>query len=150
MRRGERGRVIGIRRLHDLDSPGKGVTVTVRVPRRAGDDWICPYSIAGLGAGKPPAAYGVDAIQALSSALLSIDMLLDRSGRRLSWFEEGPAWSGFYKLVPLAPPFHDRALRRRVDRMVQREIDRIVRKLEARQRTRGKSTSRRPARRRRV
>jgi hypothetical protein len=125
--------VIGRRRLHDLDAPGRGVTVIVRVPRRAGADWICPYSISGLGGPRPPAAFGGDALQALASALRAIDMLLDESGRRLAWFEEGPAWTGFDKLVPLAPPFHERALRRRLDRFLDREMARIVHGLLARQ-----------------
>jgi hypothetical protein len=145
MRRGERGRVIGMRRLHDLDSPRRGVTVVVHLPRRAGEDWVCPYSIDGLAGPKPPAAFGGDALQALTSALRAIDVLLDKSGRRLAWFKEGPAWNGFDKLVPLVPPFHDRGLRRRLDRFLDRETGRIVRRLLARRRARRKSGGRRHA-----
>jgi hypothetical protein len=110
------------------------VTVTLGVPRRAGRDWLCPYSIRGLAVRERLKAYGSDELQALSNALGLIDMQLHRSGRRLAWFPDGDPWTGFVKLVPLPPPFH--ALRRRVDRFVEREAARITRRLAARHRRR--------------
>jgi hypothetical protein len=68
------------------------VTVTLGVPRRAGRDWICPYSISGLAVPERLKAYGSDELQALSNALGLIDRLLHESGRRLAWFPDDDPW----------------------------------------------------------
>jgi len=124
------GVIIGVRRVYRDESPHKVVTVTLGKPRRMikGPDWECPFRIAGLGVRGVQYGFGVDAIQAVTTALEGIRVTLERSGKRLSWIG-GSDDTGFERLVTTSfgPKFT-----RRLNSMIDREIARLVRALERR------------------
>jgi hypothetical protein len=110
------------------------VTVTLGKPREMqGEDWECPFQITGLRARGIEFGHGVDAIQALTTALEGIRIRLEQSGQRLSWVGGQPGDPGFERPVTTSfgPGFS-----KRVNRMVDREITRFVRALERRHRKR--------------
>lgn len=128
------GVIIGVRRLYRDESPHEVVTVTLGKPRRMvkGPDWECPFRISGLGVRGVQYGFGVDAIQAMTTALEGIRVTLEQSGQRLSWVG-GPDDTGFERLVATSfgPQFT-----RRLNSMIDREIARFVRILELRHRKR--------------
>lgn len=128
------GVIIGTRRLSRDRKREKGLTVALGKPRRVkGGDWECPFRITGLGARDVQCGYGVDAIQALTTALEGIRVTLEQSGQRLSWVGGEPGDPGFERLVTTSfgPEFS-----RRLNRTIDREIARFVRALERRHRKR--------------
>jgi hypothetical protein len=96
---------------------------------KSGEDWECPFRIAGLGGRVVEYGYGVDAIQALTTALEGIRVALERSGKRLSWIGGNPGDAGFERPVPSALGLH---FSRRLNRMIDREVARFVRVQERR------------------
>jgi hypothetical protein len=124
------GVIIGVRRLYREESPRKVVTVTLGKPRRMmkGPDWECPFRISGLGIRGVQYGYGVDAIQAVTTALEGIRVTLERSGKRLSWVG-GRDDTGFERLVTTSfgPKFT-----KQLNRVIDREIARFVRALKRR------------------
>ena len=123
------GLVIGVRRL---SRPGcHRVTVTLGKPRRMkdGEDWECPFRIDGLRSRRILYGYGVDAIQALTTALEGIRVTLEQNGKRLSWISGIPGDAGFERPVPRGLGLE---FSRRLNRMVDREIARFVRAQERR------------------
>ena len=128
------GPILGARRLIVAGSR-RPVTVTLGKPRRSeryAETWECPFGITGLGNRGSHYGYGVDAIQALTNALEGIRVTLERSGKRLGWFEPGDA-AGFERVIPSV---FGRRFTQRLHRIIDREIALNVRALERRWRRR--------------
>lgn len=126
------GTIIGVRRLSRAGSQ-KGPTVILGKPRRMrdGEDWECPFRIEGLGSRSRGIqyGYGVDAIQALTTALEGIRVTFEQSGKRLSWIGGRPGDPGFERPVPTSLGLE---FSRRLNRIIDREIARFVRIQERR------------------
>ncbi|MFI5304449.1 MAG: DUF6968 family protein [Nitrospiria bacterium] len=74
---------MGKRKLFCNGSKKKSLAVVLGKPRKMKDgDWECPFRISGIAI---QYGYGVDAIQALSSALEEIRVALDKSKDKISW-----------------------------------------------------------------
>ena len=133
------GPVIGVRGLSRAGS--RKVTVSLGKPRRmkSGKDWECPFRIGGLGTRGIQYGYGVDAIQALTSALEGIRVTLERSGKRLSWIGGNPGDPGFERPVPSALGLK---FSQRLNRMIDREVAQFVRVQERRHARSAKSAKR--------
>jgi hypothetical protein len=145
IRHGPFGDVIGRRRLHITGAPRQIVTVSLGKPRPTPGtpDWECPFRIRGAGINRVDYGYGVDGIQAMSTALEGIRYALDNSGKSLSYY--GVDGTFFQKWIPF---WGDAALTKRLERMVEREIRREVKRLE--QRYKKREAARREAARRPV
>jgi hypothetical protein len=120
------GEVIGERQL--VTKAGKSERATiVRLgkPRKRKDgDWECPFHITGLGVNH---GYGVDGIQALTTALEGIRVLLERNGLALSWLGGEIGNTGFNRLVPTS---FGAKFMSRLDRIIDQEIASFVARLE--------------------
>lgn len=82
------GQIIGELALNRVGTNGKAVTVVLGIPRRmTGGDWKCPFRITGH---RVHYGYGVDAIQALTTALEGIRVRLEASGQELTWLDGKP------------------------------------------------------------
>lgn len=125
------GNVIGERRLVFRDAPRKKLVVTLGKPRRMKNhqDWECPFRIKGSGVARLEFGYGVDALQALTTALEGIRSMLDETGKPLAWSGVLPDHTGFQRMIPIAAGPEIAA---RLERMVDRELNRHVRQLERR------------------
>ena len=127
------GNVIGERRLVFRDAPGKKLVVTLGKPRRmkGHPDWECPFRIKGFRVARLEFGYGVDALQALTTALEGIRSILDEIGKPLAWSGVFADHTGFQRMIPIAA---GPELSMRLERLVDRELNRHVRQLERRQR----------------
>src|SRR2546430_10067153 len=132
------GPVIAERQLSRAGS--RQVTVSLGKPRRSGKDWECPFRIGGVGSRGVQYGYGVDAIQALTSALEGIRVTLERSGNRLPWIGGNPGDPGFERPVPNALGLE---FSRRLNRMIDREVARFVRVQERRHAKRAANSGKR-------
>jgi hypothetical protein len=94
-------------------------------------DWECPFRIRGLGSARLEFGYGVDALQALTTALEGIRALLDEVGKPIAWSGVLPDHTGFQRMIPLIDGADISA---RLERLVDRELTRHVRQMERRQR----------------
>jgi hypothetical protein len=130
------GTVIAERRLVVRDS-GELVRVSLGAPRRRqGEaDWACPFRIHGAGISRVEHGYGVDSMQALTTALEGIRVLLDESGLALGWKGIFDDETGFARSIPIAL---GGAFSRRLERLLDREIRQHVRRRSHR-RTRQKA-----------
>jgi len=80
------GEIIGERQLSRIGSQGKVTTIALGKPRRKKDgDWECPFLITGS---KIQYGYGVDALQALTTAIEGIRVMLEQSGKTFSLLGE--------------------------------------------------------------
>src|SRR5918996_6387450 len=125
------GNVIGERHLEFRNAPRKKLVVTLGKPRRTKgrQDWECPFRIKGADMTCLEFGYGVDALQALTSALEGIRVVLDEIGRPLAWSGVLPDHTGFHRNIPIgAGP----ELSARLERLVDRELNRHLRQLERR------------------
>ena len=124
------GHVIGERRLVFRDAPRKKVVVTLGKPRKmkGHQDWECPFRIKRPGVVRLEFGYGVDALQALTTALEGIRSMLDEIGTPLAWSGVLPDHTGFQRMIPIAGP----EISARLERLVDRELNRHVRQLERR------------------
>lgn len=141
------GTVIAERRLAVRDSGGE-VRVAIGVPRRLpnGVDWACPFRITGAGMARVDHGYGVDAMQALTTALEGIRYTLDRTGLALGWnLGRGAVFdgeTGFARSIPFAfSPAFTRRIERLVDRLLARESTREVQRLKRRAARRRRKTA---------
>lgn len=127
------GNVVGERRLVFRDAPRKKLVVTLGKPRRmkGHPDWECPFRIKGLGMARLEFGYGVDALQALSTALEGIRSTLDEIGKPIAWSGVLADHTGFQRMIPIAAGADISA---RLERLVDRELKRHVRQMERRQR----------------
>ena len=80
------GTILAERQLAEQVS-GKVVRVSLGVPRPVTDDadWECPFRISGAGISRVEFGRGIDSMQALTTALDFIRVLLDESGLALGW-----------------------------------------------------------------
>jgi hypothetical protein len=137
------GDVIGERRLVFRDAPRKKLVVTLGRPRRKKgyQDWECPFRIKGPGVARFEFGYGVDALQALTTALEGIRVKLDEIGKPLAWSGVLPDHTGFQRMIPMLPGISER-----LERSLDRELNRHVRQMERRHKKRlskaGASTAR--------
>lgn len=124
------GTVIGERRLEFRDAPRKKLVVTLGKPRRTKGrpDWECPFRIKGPGVARLEFGYGVDALQALTTALEGIRYLLDEIGKPLAWSGVLPDHTGFQRMIPMLPGISEQ-----LERSLDREFGRHLRQLEQRQ-----------------
>jgi hypothetical protein len=130
------GTILAERQLADRTS-GKVVRVSLGVPRPGTDDadWECPFRISGAGISRVEFGRGIDSMQALTTALDFIRVLLDVSGLALGWkmgAGRQDIWhdeTGFARSIPIAlGPAISRRLERVVDREIQREVQRLERR----------------------
>jgi hypothetical protein len=98
-----------------------------RPDKKPGGDWECPFRISGSGVSIVEFGYGVDSMQALTTALDGIRALLDENFGSLEWEEN----AGFQRSIPI---LFGAAFSRRLERLVDREINRHVRQLKRRRR----------------
>ena len=141
------GTVIAERRLHRRGAPGRTVVVSIGKPRKTkgSDDWECPFRFTGGGIRHLAYGRGVDAFQALTTALAGIRDFVDRSDAPLVWSGVLDDQSGFQRLVPLLP---ERRVTQRMERAIDREARRWLQELKRRHRAaqRRQSRARSPAR----
>ena len=120
------GTIIAERRLVVRDGGGE-VRVAIGVPRRDrnGFDWACPFRVHGAGVSRVERGYGVDAMQALTTALEGIRVVLDETGLALGWnLGAGAVFdgeTGFTRSVPIAL---GGGFSRRMERLLDRELRR--------------------------
>lgn len=121
------GEIIGERQLHrKIGLRDRVTTVTLGKPQRRKDgDWECPFRITGLGIQH---GYGVDAIQALTTALEGIRVMLERSGQKFSWLGGEIGYTGFDRLVTssFGAKFNTR-LNRTIDEGIAKFVDGLKR-----------------------
>jgi hypothetical protein len=134
------GEVIAERRLVVRDSNNKPVIVSLGTPRRRRDqrDWECPFRIKGDGISKLEYGYGIDSIQALTTALEGIRAVLDESGQSLSWEDVLPDDTGFQRFIPIS---FGTAFSRRLERLVDREMNRQLQRMRRRNRPSAKRST---------
>lgn len=134
------GEVIARRRLAIAGSPRRAVMVSLGQPRRirGTSDWECPFRISGDGIRLFDYGYGVDAMQALITALGGIRFRLDSAGRSFTFL--GSEYLGFDRSIPF---WGDTAATRRLERLVDREVLRYVRELKRNHEVRSRQKARR-------
>lgn len=118
------GGILGVRQLHRrVGSRDKATTVTLGKPRRGKDaDWECPFHITGYGIHR---GYGVDAIQALTTALEGIRVILEQSEQQFTWL--GGDYIGFDRHVTSSL---GRKFNTRLNRIIDLEIRHFVNSLK--------------------
>jgi hypothetical protein len=123
--------MIAERRLIVRGAPKTRVVVSLGAPRkrRGQTDWECPFRIRGAGLTRVEYGYGVDSVQALTTALEGIRALLDNSGQSLSWEDVLPDETGFQRLIPIS---FGTAFSRRLERLLDREITRQLQRMRRR------------------
>ncbi len=132
------GEILGERKLHrKVGQRTVVVTVTLGNPRkRKDDDWECPFHITGRAIQH---GYGVDAIQALTTALEGIRVILEQGGQQYSWL--GGDYTGFDRLVTSS---FGTKFTARLNRIIDREIERFVNGLERAHKKRSRPRSSTP------
>lgn len=122
--------MIGQRKLSTLGTTPKTVTVTLGVPRlpKGERDWVCPFRISGAGIRVTEYGYGVDAIQALQTAIGGIRHFLDKSGKSFEW-SGLPIEVGFPRVIP---SYGDTRLTKKLEKMVDAELERNLTRLRRR------------------
>ena len=100
-----------------------------RPDKRPGGDWECPFRIRGRGVSVVEFGYGVDSMQALTTALEGIRVLLDGKFGSFVWEEGGVLvdHSGIQRQIPLPGG----AVTRRLERLIDRELNRHLRQPRA-------------------
>lgn len=126
------GEVIAERRLVVRGAPQKRVVVSLGAPRRrrGETDWECPFRIRGAGITSFEYGYGVDSVQALTTALEGIRAVLDKSGQSLSWENVLHDQTGFQRFIPIT---FGTSFSRRLERLVDREVRRQLQSMRRRQ-----------------
>jgi hypothetical protein len=123
------GPVIAERRLVSHDHKGKRVRVSLGKPRWNKREWECPFRIRGPGVSEVEFGYGVDSMQALTTAVEGIRFVLDKKFGSLAWEGVFADDSGFERLIPST---FGVGFSRRLERLVDREFNRHLRQLERR------------------
>ena len=128
------GTILAERRAGRAGHSGKVVRVSLGAPRpRTEDaDWECPFRIHGAGVSRVEFGYGIDSMQALTTALDGIRVLLDESGLAFGWkLGRRPAglWhgeTGFARSIPIVlGPTIEQRLERLFDARSSRETQRL-------------------------
>jgi len=114
------GRVIASRVLTEEDARDHKITVTIGAPRRVEvDHWLCPYIIEGIVDSGIRYGYGVDALQALISAIGGVRANLEETQRHFIWFGND---AGIPRQVPTGL---GKTFEQRIERAIGRESKRI-------------------------
>ena len=142
------GIVIGERQLTTRGGRPKTVTVTLGTPRlpKGAQDWECPFRISGGGMRVLEYGYGVDAIQALQTALAGIRHFLDKSGQSFDWL--GMSMDVGLCFPRPIPSYGDERLTRKLETLVDRELERNVALLRRRHEASHKKAAARSSRKR--
>jgi hypothetical protein len=120
--------VIATRHLRTADRKQTKVMVSLAQPRReASGDWVCRFHIKGLGRHRLTAAHGVDSFQALHHALEAIRVVLDETGRKLSFLDMGTHFFPRY-----VPQYYGPDFERKLNTHIEREVLRFAREHERR------------------
>jgi hypothetical protein len=129
------GEIIAERKLVVGDRGTRTVVVSLGRPRPAGVDleWECPFRIKGAGLDTVEFGRGIDAMQALVTALEGIRYVLDQTGLALTWKDGIPDHTGFQRGIPVVL---GATFAKRLERLVDREVARHVRTLETRHKRR--------------
>ena len=123
-----RDSVIASRQLRTADRRRTRVVVRLAQPQHeSSGDWVCRFEISGLGHHRLNAGRGVDAFQALQQALEGIRLMLDETGRKLSFLDTGSHF--FPKYVP---QFFGPEFERKLNEKVEREVVHFAKVLERR------------------
>ena len=124
------GPVIAERRLISRGKAGARVRVSLGHPRpgKSKGEWECPFRIRGKGVSVLEFGYGIDSMQALTTALEGIRVLLGEKFGLLAWEDGLPDHSGFQRQIPLLGG----AFTTRLERLVDRELNRELRRRERR------------------
>jgi hypothetical protein len=124
------GRVIASRVLTEENARDHKITVTIGAPRRVqADHWLCPYFIEGIVESGIHYMYGVDALQALVSALGGIRWDLGNTGRDFIWF------AGDHGIPRQVQTGLGKNFQQRIERAIERESKRVyVGRMRARKR----------------
>ena len=124
------GPVLGQRKLSTRGTAPRPVTVTLGQPRlpKGERDWECPFRISGAGIRVLEYGYGVDAIQALQTALGGIRNVLDKSGKTFEW-SGLPIEVGFPRSIP---SYGDTRLTKKLEMLVDVELKRNLARLRGR------------------
>lgn len=123
------GPVIADRQLVSRGDPNTRIRVSLGHPRQSKSDkneWECPFRIRGQGGSLVEFGYGVDSMQALTTALEGIRVLLDERFGPVAWEGVLPDHSGFQRLIPITL---GGAFSRRLERLVDREFKHHLRQL---------------------
>ena len=96
------GPVIAQRRLVSRDHWRKRLRVSLGKPRWNKREWECPFRISGAGVSELEFGYGLDSMQALTTALDGIRAVLDEKFGSLAWEDVLPDDSGFQRQKPIA------------------------------------------------
>jgi len=131
--------VIATRQLVTIDRKRTKVVVRLFQPQRQlSGDWSCRFEIKGLGRQRMTGGHGVDAFQALQQACECIRLMLDESGRKLSFL--GMEHHFFPRYVP---QFLGPELERKLNLHIEREVTRFAKDLERRHKARWRAQGRR-------
>ena len=114
------GRIIASRVLHEENARDDQITVVVGAPRRVeADHWLCPYRIEGILESNIEYSYGVDALEALLSALAGAKYFLDQTKRRFVFLGDNHG-------IPIQVSTHyGKTFEQRVERAIRREWKRV-------------------------
>jgi Domain of unknown function (DUF6968) len=121
------GPIVAERNLVAFNHEGERVRVTLGMPRWNRREWECPFRIRGAGVSEVEFGYGVDSMQALTTALEGIRFVLDKKFGSLGWEDVLPDDSGFQRLIPIT---FGKAFSKRLERLVDGECRRHLRQLE--------------------
>lgn len=114
------GRIIASRVLTEEDARYSKITVTIGAPRRVeADHWLCPYLIEGIVESGIHYGYGIDALQALISAIGGVRANLEETQRHFVWFGND---AGIPRQVPTGL---GKTFEQRIERAIGRESKRV-------------------------
>ena len=122
----ELGPVVAQRELRET-STDRTLMVQIGKPRRGDRAWECPFRICGLGRTRVRVAYGVDAVQALVMAVEGTRVLIQKSGRSISFLADGDGGVPRY-----VPQWYGTQFAQRIGRMIDRELDKFDQSIAAR------------------
>jgi hypothetical protein len=130
---GRMGTILAERVLGEQDS-GKVVRVSLGAPRpgTGGAEWECPFRIHGAGVSRLAFGYGIDSMQALTTALDGIRALLEESGLAVGWkigAGRQDIWAGETGFARSIPIGFGRDFRQRMEGLLDRELERHVQRL---------------------
>ena len=124
------GPAIAERRLVSRKDEALRVRVALGRPRpgKSEGEWECPFRIQGPGVSVVEFGYGVDSMQALTTALEGIRATIDQKFTSLAWdglLDD----TGFQRFIPIT---FGGAFSRRLERLVDRECALYLRQLKQR------------------
>jgi hypothetical protein len=103
--------------------------VSLGKPRWNKREWECPFRISGAGVCELEFGYGLDSMQALTTALEEIRGVLDEKFGSVAWEDVLPDHSGFQRQIPIT---FGRESSRQFERLVDSECNTYLRELKQR------------------